>query len=83
MVLGVWLLANGLALGVWFGFGRMAFGHMVMGVGFWVYDFGCIVWTDDFGGTALKTRAGQAQNYTLAARYPGGTKSKESIRHTD
>jgi len=44
MVLGVWLWAYGLALGVWFGFGR-------------------IVWTYDFGGTALQMRGGQAQKY--------------------
>jgi len=37
MALGVWLWAYGLALGVWFGFGRM--------VWLWAYGFGRIVWT--------------------------------------
>jgi len=61
MVLGVWFWGNGfgcMALGVWFGFGSM-----VMGVGFWAYGCGRIVWTNDFGGTALQTRAGKAQKY--------------------
>jgi len=61
MFLGVWFWVYGfgcMALGVWFGFGRM-----VMGVWFWAYGFGRIVWTYDFGGTALQTRAGQAQKY--------------------
>jgi len=34
-----------------------------LGLWFWVYGFGSIVWTYDFGGTALHTRAGQAQKY--------------------
>jgi len=76
-VLGVCLLAYGLALGVWplalwfwaQGFGPMVclwaygFGRMVMGVWLWAYGFGCIVWTYDFGGTTVQTRAGQAQKY--------------------
>jgi len=36
---------------------------MVLGVWLWAYGFGRIVWTYDFGGTALQTRAGQAQKY--------------------
>ena len=59
--LGVWFWGYGfgcMALGVWFGFGRM-----VMGIWLWAYGFGRIVWTYDFGGTALQTRAGQAQKY--------------------
>jgi len=97
MVLGVWLgfgrkAFGRMVLGAWFlayGFGRMVwlwvygFGHMVIGVWFWAYGFGRIVWTYDFGGTALQTRAGQAQKYTLVARYPGRTKSQESIRHSE
>ena len=73
MVLGAWLLAYGFGRMVWlwaYGFGRM-----VIGVWFWAYGFGRIVWTYDFGGTALQMRAGQAQMYTLAPCYPGGTKS--------
>jgi len=58
MVLGVWFEGDGfgcIALGVWFGFGRM--------VWLGAYSFGRKVWTYDFGGTALQTRAGQAQKY--------------------
>ena len=54
MVLGVWfwvygfgrmvrLWAYGLALGVWFGFGPMAFGTMVLGAWFLEYGFGRMV----------------------------------------
>ena len=89
MVLGVWLWAYGLALGVWllgiwfwaYGFGRMVwlwaydFGRMVIGVWFWAYRFGRIVWMYDFGGTTLQTRAGQAQKYTIAA-IPDGQNPK-------
>jgi len=72
MVLGIWLWAYGLALGIWFSFGGMVlsggiwayggFGCMVLGVRF---GFGRIVWMYDLGGTALQTRAGQAQKYIL------------------
>jgi len=44
-----------MALGVWFGFGRM--------ISLWPYGFGRIVLMYDFGGTALQTRGGQAQKY--------------------
>jgi len=78
MALGVWLWEYSLALGVWLlgiWFWAYGFGRMVIGVWFWAYGFRRIVWTYDFGGTALQTRAGQAQKYTLAPRYPGRTKS--------
>ena len=73
--MGVWFWGDGfgcMALGVGFGFERMAFGRMFLGVWFWAYGFGRIVWTYgfgrivwtyDFGGTPLQTRAGQAQKY--------------------
>jgi len=43
-----------MALGVWFGFGRMAFGGMVLGAWFWAYVFGRMVlgvwfWAYGFG----------------------------------
>jgi len=46
MVLGVWFC---MALGVWFGFGRMAFGHMVLGAWFLAYGFGRMVWLWAYG----------------------------------
>jgi len=47
MVLGVWFWGDGfecMALGVWFGFGRMAFGHLGLGVWFWAYGLALGVW---------------------------------------
>ena len=49
---GVWFWAYGfgcLALGIWFGFGRMAFGRMVLGAWFLAYGFGRMVWLWGYG----------------------------------
>ena len=47
MALGVWFWAHcfgRMGLGIWFGFGRMAFGCMVLGAWFLAYGFGHMVW---------------------------------------